>query len=305
MQLRDWLQLIRIPNVLIAVCAVLLGDWIPDHFVDATGILRAILMGIAAAWGNVENDALDWRSDQINRAEKLNSRPVAAGLITPRKAMRIAQAGYFLTLLLSIFFLETIHTLWLAGVVILLMLYNRVLQKQPLWGNLAVALLCAQAVFFGSMEIAPDTVPEVILWTGERIRQQGLILLGSSSPFSLTLLWPAAVFAGALTLVREMIKDLEDMPGDEAAGLNTAPLRWGKTPLLRAVKLLTVLVFLGLPLPALAGLYPMWSAPALLVFAGLPLLLSLRAQFSPEGLHSAQSLVKLSMAGGIAVLLFV
>lgn len=304
MQLRDWLQLIRIPNVLIAVCAVLLGDWMPDHFVDATGVFRAVLMGLAAAWGNVENDALDWLSDQINRAEKLGSRPVAAGLITPRKAMRIAQGGYFITLLLSVLFLETMHTLWLAGVVILLMLYNRVLQKQPLWGNFAVALLCAQAVFFGSLHIGTES-PEAILWTGERIRQQTIILFDSNSPFFATILWPAALFAGALTLVREMIKDLEDMPGDEAAGLNTAPLRWGKGPLLRAVRLLTVVVFLGLPLPALAGLYPVWSAPALLVLAGLPLLLSLRAQFSPDGLHRAQSLVKLAMAGGIAVLLFV
>jgi 4-hydroxybenzoate polyprenyltransferase len=101
----------------------------------------------------------------------------------------------------------------------LLWLYNLKLKSLPLWGNLAVAALCALAVYFPEFPGLPK-------FTGL-----------------------PAVFAFLATLAREIAKDSEDVPGDKSVGWNTFPIRYGKGVTRNIIRVLTILIFALLPLP--------------------------------------------------------
>jgi 4-hydroxybenzoate polyprenyltransferase len=103
----------------------------------------------------------------------------------------------------------------------LLYLYNLKLKALPLWGNLAVALLCALAVYF------PE-YPGFPIHTGL-----------------------PALFAFLTTLAREITKDAEDILGDTAVGRITFPIRYGMRFTRSAVRLVTALVLALLPIPYL------------------------------------------------------
>ena len=81
----------------------------------------------------------------------------------------------------------------------LLWAYSNQLKRLPFWGNLSVSLLTALAIiitgiFFGSY---PDV------------------------------LWLYTGFAFFFTLLRELVKDIEDIKGDESFGCRTIPVIWG------------------------------------------------------------------------------
>ena len=96
----------------------------------------------------------------------------------------------------------------------------------PGLGNLTVAVVLGVAILYGGL--APGGAPGVA--------------------------WLGAAFAALTTLTREVVKDLEDAPGDAAAGAHTLPLRWGaRTAAWGALGLIAV-TLVTLPLPAAGGL---------------------------------------------------
>ena len=144
---------------------------------------------------------------------------------------------------------------------ILTFVYNRYLKGLPLVGNFMVALLTC----------APIAVP--------------IIKFGLPQPI-LTML---AFFAFMLTFVREITKDIEDMPGDSSMNLKTFPLLFG-------VKLSLGLIFICefQCLVALAFFKPILFAvifPFILVSVIFALLKKWRL---------SQSVLKLTMIAGLA-----
>jgi 4-hydroxybenzoate polyprenyltransferase len=81
----------------------------------------------------------------------------------------------------------------------LLWLYSNNLKRQPLIGNLVVAILTGLSIFLLSF-----------------LYEQYLPLVMTYS-----------LFAFFMTLIREVVKDLEDMKGDTTFGCKTLPIVWG------------------------------------------------------------------------------
>jgi len=237
----NWLRLLRWPNLLIIFltqaavwwCVLLpLGEnaLVLDraHFL----LLSFSTVCIAAA-GYLINDYFDIRIDAINRPQKfiletrihrriailLHSGLNIAGLVAAAVVAR--RGGGWWPLLLT------------AGCTVLLWIYSTHLKRRFAVGNIAVALLTALAVV-----VLAAYEPALRPWL-----QRSPILTESAAGAAFNPAWVLAgyaYFAFVLTWMREVVKDMEDMPGDAAEGCDTMPIRWGLLRSSRFVQLLGI-----------------------------------------------------------------
>lgn len=218
--LKNYLTLIRWPNLLIMalIFAVLrygfllplgfelyLNTWWHTLFVLATLLV--------AAGGNAVNDAFDVKADAINKPEK----QVVGVSISKDNALFSGQAlllsGVALGLVVGYF--NSIMTFSYIFVLcaLLLWLYASNLKRKPIIGNLTVALLAFVLV---STEIVFDLLKSLSPENREMHIGGMQVILG------------VAVFAFITTFIREIIKDLQDIEGDRAAGYKTMPINSGQ-----------------------------------------------------------------------------
>jgi len=153
--------------------------------------LATIFIGAA---GYIINDYYDIKIDAINKPDKI----IIGKDLTRRKAMLghlfLSAAGVIIGALLSLKV-----GLVNLGAVLLLWGYSADLKKRPLSGNLTIAFLAASMV----------------------------LVVAVLAKFDNLGVWAYAAFAFVSTLIREIIKDLEDMKGDAAHGCRTLPIVLG------------------------------------------------------------------------------
>lgn len=157
-------------------------------------LLLSLSTALIAAGGYVINDYYDIKIDLINKPDRV----VVGKYLKRRVAMFIhiflSLAGVALGLVVS-WKLALINFLS-AG---LLWLYSNQLKRLPMVGNLAVALLTGLSIYIVHF-IFPDGHALVIAY---------------------------ALFAFCFTLIREIIKDMEDVKGDTTFGCKTLPVVMG------------------------------------------------------------------------------
>lgn len=156
-------------------------------------ILSLSTIAIAAA-GYIINDYYDVKIDYINKPDRV----VIGKNITRRFAILFHVVLSAIGIALGVYLSWRIAALNVASV-FLLWLYSNSLKRLPFIGNLTVALLTAAAVYS----------VEILYRTGN-----ALIVV-------------FAVFAMFMTLIREIIKDVEDLKGDNSFGCKTLPIVWG------------------------------------------------------------------------------
>ncbi|MBK0404516.1 geranylgeranylglycerol-phosphate geranylgeranyltransferase [Adhaeribacter sp. BT258] len=196
--MRNLLSLIRFPNLLIMVLSQSLVQaclLFPDlpllealHFKFWLLTLSTAFIGAA---GYVINDYYDIKIDTINKPDKI----IVGRELSRRKAMfghlALSAVGVVIGFLLSLKV-----GLVNLGAVLLLWGYSADLKKRPLSGNITIAFLAASMVLVVAVLAREDN-------------------LG---------VWAYAAFAFVSTLIREIIKDLEDMKGDAVHGCRTLPI---------------------------------------------------------------------------------
>lgn len=250
-----------------------------------------------AAAGYIINDYFDVNIDQINKPDRL----VVERFIGRRWAM----AWHFIlsALGLAISGYVAWKTSWLLIVgnvlsVLLLWFYSTRYKKQLLTGNILIGLLTAWTILV--LFVAMNTTflyhfePEPVKRAMHRVYQFAVVYGG---------------FACIITLIREAIKDMEDMLGDMRYGCRTLPIVWG-VPAARMYVGVWITVLAG-ALVVLAGyavLLNWWmSAIYLVALVVVPLLWILREVFraqSPTDYHRASNAVKAVMLTGILSMLF-
>jgi 4-hydroxybenzoate polyprenyltransferase len=225
-------------------------------------------MALLAAAGNAHNDLLDLPVDRVNRPD----RPLPSGRLSPRTAAWTAGFFYALSFALAFVLGKAAGNLAI-GMGILLAFYNLRLKHLPLLGNLAVALLCALAVYLPEL-------PKKPVYTG--------------IPF---------LFAFLTTVARELAKDAEDMPGDRSAGWRTFPLAFGEGATRALVAALLIATLMLLPYPALAMEYhPLYAFAAGVPGALLVWLLALALRAAPPWGRIQRRLKWTMLAGMLALL---
>lgn len=171
-------------------------------------LLSASTVMIAAA-GYVINDYFDIKIDLINKPAEV----MVGQSITRRSAILLhsfLSAGGVLTGFLVSWKIAVIN-LFSS---IILWWYSSTLKRKPFSGNFAIATL-----------------------TGLSIAM--LYLIYPNSPITVLLY---AVFAFAITLIREAVKDMEDLEGDRAFNCRTIPIIWGIAVTKRYIGVLVILL---------------------------------------------------------------
>jgi len=215
------LLILRIPNLLIIVLTAwvfasrLIYPKLVHHKITPVMsskdlYLLLLIVGLIAAGGYLLNDIVDIRSDQANNKRAFINDGTERRLAWFAYAViTIAPIPFAYSLASEVNHLEYMPLYFV--VVGLLALYNLVLKKTPLLGNICVALLCAGVVW--------------IMFLAERESLQSLraIDVDTFIHVSQVALF-YYVFAFCSNVAREIIKDIQDMDGDKIVGARTLPL---------------------------------------------------------------------------------
>jgi len=231
-------------------------------------VLVPVLIG---AFGYARNDAADLAADRVNRP----ARPIPSGALTPHAAHAVsAFALAAAAVALGLARRDAISVAIAAVAAALLALYSPWLKGRGAAGPAAIALLTFLAVGWGA---APGSAPE-----------------RAALP---------ALLAAAVQFARECVKQLEDAPGDRAAGQATWVISSGAAAVTRAARLALLAALLLLPLPSTAGGLPRLYLWVVFPSAGLLIVWALAALGGDAPAHGRISAaLKISMFCGLAAL---
>ena len=251
--------------------------------------LIAITTILATASGYVINDIIDIDIDKINRPD----RPLASGKISLRKARRLywvlLGTGFAGSIVLWLWLEHLIYPIFFLFCAYLMFFYSKRWKGSYFIGNLVVAILCAASIL---VVLAPD-------WNNP--------WLGSEGIHSLTAIIVLAWFGFAATLYREMVKDIEDMDGDQKAGLGTVPIVSGKQFATRSSLFLGSVIIISLiTYLTLNWATSSWSVKAILIaviFSAGYLQFILSKARSKDELHFVSQAIKVFMLFGIIAIL--
>lgn len=230
-----FLKLIRLPNLLIiAFTQYMIRLCLIEPILNLSGLqvqmddwefaLLVLATLFVSAGGYIINDYFDVRIDNINKPNLL--------VIDHGVKRRIAMGAHAVFSLVGVtigIFLSWKCNILLAGSslfilsVIGLWFYSTSFKYQFLTGNVIVSLMTGFAPFM----VALFEVPRLIItYTTVLLQQQnetGTVVTNT------ILLWAGAfgLAAFALSLIREMIKDMEDVEGDMKYGCKTIPIVLG------------------------------------------------------------------------------
>lgn len=172
-------------------------------------ILDTILI---AAAGYVINDIFDQRTDLLNKPENTF---IGNNYISIKMAWVYYTALVILGLILATYIAVTInkpHLLLIYPLVtILLFLYSFNFKRVALLGNLVVATFCA-------------FVPGIILYAEWEVINNNEVLNLTEYEFLINMFSAYISFAFLSTMVREIVKDMEDVIGDASSGYKTLPI---------------------------------------------------------------------------------
>ena len=182
-------------------------------------LLLTLATVLITAGGYVINDYFDTKTDLVNRPQT-----VIVGRNLSRRTAILLHSGlnFFGVLfgtIVSFKIGKPIFSLLFLFVAGLLWFYSTTYKRQFLVGNLIVATLTATVPMITLLFELPRLY--MVYW--EMITRFELKL-------GIITYWVGgyALFAFLLTLVREIVKDIEDFEGDQAFGRNTIPVFLGK-----------------------------------------------------------------------------
>jgi 4-hydroxybenzoate polyprenyltransferase len=252
-----------------------------------------------AAAGYIINDYFDLNIDRINKPQKM----VVEKIIRRRWAIVWHIVLSAIGVLISFYVgWKNNHSLLLGlanmACVVLLWFYSTTFKKKLLSGNIIISLLTGWVVlvlYFAEMHRFFYTITDPLL------------LNAITKIFKLSVLYGG--FAFIISLIREIIKDIEDMPGDEKYGCRTMPIVWGlNVSKVFITTWLVVLIAAILILQVYVMQYRWWwSIAYAVVFILMPLLFIFRKLFaarSGEDFHQLSNWVKLVMMTGILSMIF-
>ncbi|MFN6946119.1 MAG: geranylgeranylglycerol-phosphate geranylgeranyltransferase [Cytophagaceae bacterium] len=274
-------RLVRFKNLLILafsqlfVAVFLVGRTLPlRSVVFDPGLFVLILSTVfIAAGGYVINDYYDIKIDVINKPQR-----VTVGRYFNR---RIAMVAHFVFSALGIALVVFIG--WIFIIInffssFLLWFYSNLLKRLPFAGNFCVAVLSGLAVFLPS------------LYFGEAI------LLGGIYAF----------FAFFISLIREIIKDMEDMKGDANFGCRTLPIVLGIRKAKKIIYFITALFTGFLVYSSVSvGLTLFLSLLILVVFPVIYLMFRLSRADTIKDYAFLSSVCKFIMLSGLMSMIFI
>ncbi|MCK0114524.1 geranylgeranylglycerol-phosphate geranylgeranyltransferase [Gelidibacter sp. F63206] len=176
------------------------------------GLLVLSTLCIAAA-GNIINDIYDVETDLVNRPTKV----IIGKKISEKTAYSLFIILNVIGVLIGFYLSHLVGRSGFFAIFVIisamLYIYASYLKQMVLLGNIVISILVGLSILIvGVFELMPAITDQ-------------------NQPTQLTffmILFDYALFAFLINLVREMIKDLEDIDGDYKSGMNTLPIAIGR-----------------------------------------------------------------------------
>lgn len=261
-----FIKLIRLPNLLIiAFTQYAIRFAVVGSFLGISGFellmseldffLLSLSTVMIAAAGYIINDYFDTKVDRVNRPTKI----IVGKYIKRRFCMGAHIVINTIAFAIAFYVAYKVGSLKLAAIQFLsigaLWYYSVYFKKQVVIGNVVVALLAALVPFVaGYYELvlqksnAIDTVNLTMFYVEQGTAFDDVMLLFQQLLKNI-MQWVIgfSVFAFLSTIVREIIKDIEDYDGDKKYGSNTLPVVHGKIKAKRVAQFvgLTMMMILG------------------------------------------------------------
>ncbi|MFY7964235.1 MAG: geranylgeranylglycerol-phosphate geranylgeranyltransferase [Chitinophagaceae bacterium] len=306
-QLKAFLQIIRWQNLLFItitqwlfhICILapnLLTVGLKPQVTNIYLIIIIFASVVIAASGNIINDYFDLNIDKINKPDRL----IVDKFISRRWVIFWHLLLSLIGIMCSVYVGMRLNLFWLGVAnsfcVLLLFIYSASLKKQFLIGNIVVSVLTSWVILV------------LILPEYEALNKTSVETLESYYKIlRIGILY--ASFSFIISLIREVIKDAEDIDGDRKNGCKTMPIMWG----LNATKVfVAVWLIVLIAVVAIAQLYVVrfkwWVSIAyslILIIAPLVYIFKklIKAQ-STKDFHKLSSLVKWVMLSGILSMIF-
>jgi 4-hydroxybenzoate polyprenyltransferase len=301
---KAFLKLIRLPNlVIIAVTQYFMRWYIMKPLLSVAGFdvqlgllpFAALVLSTVflAASGYIINDYFDRKIDLVNRPGTV----IVGRMISHRYAMFFHIVFTTLGILLGAYVSHSIDKLNLTIVFlftsVILWFYSTTYKRQLLVGNIIISLLVG-------------IVPMLVLLFEFPLlaKRYKLYILASGIDFKFLIFWISSysVFAFAINLIREIIKDMEDFEGDFVFGRQTIAIHWGMKVARIVVACLAVLMTLPIAYLLIFHLNDRISLIYISLTIILPLLVIAFAVFwadSKRQYHQLSVMTKIVMLAGI------
>ncbi len=263
------------------------------HLSQSLFYLLVLASVCIAAAGYIINDYFDINIDQVNKSAKV----IIGKYIKRRAAILMHATLSFAGLALSMYVGYKLHNVLIPFfnflAIMILLFYSSNFKKKLLIGNILISLLTAWVILVLTLaeyrfRISPHDIFR------QRLLKLSFIYAG---------------FAFIISLIREVIKDMEDMEGDVRYGCKTMPIVWG-IPVSKVFTGVWIVVLTGnlVALQIYVVQFGWWLS---VLYSSLtiiiPLLWVLRKLYranSPEDFHRLSNVVKFIMLAGIISMVF-
>lgn len=229
--MNPYLEILRPGNAILAVVSILIIAVISGVFTVQV-LMACVVVFLVTGFGNSVNDYFDHKIDAINKPK----RPIPSGRIS------LKTAGYYSSVLalsgniLALLFLGLIPELVVLSSTILMYYYAYTLKKKLLIGNVVISFLTGLSFVFAGIVVNAVSMS---------------IFIG--------------FYAFLTTMMREIVKDMEDIKGDKKEGAYTLPIAHGmKTSAILAASFM-IFASLTSPLLYLWGVLTIWYLPLLII----------------------------------------
>ncbi|MDP1726751.1 MAG: geranylgeranylglycerol-phosphate geranylgeranyltransferase [Bacteroidota bacterium] len=194
----DFFRLIRIKNLVIILLTQLFAYYFLTPTIHLGNLLETEFLFLisctvlVAAAGYIINDYMDVMLDLVNKPEK-----VIVGKTIPRRWAMLLHFACSISAFIMAWSINKKVALMVLLCSLSLWIYSQLLKKTYLTGNILVALLTSFTLW-------------IIYVYNHNVNGAGI--------------WVYSIFAFATTLLREIIKDTEDLRGDQKFKCRTLPI---------------------------------------------------------------------------------
>lgn len=220
-----FIYLIRLNNSLMGIFSVVISAYIANSDLNYGKVLLAIVtVFFMFSGGNIINDFFDIQTDKVNKP----NRPLVSIKYNLKLIFILSIVFLVAGVIVSAFISKTGFVITLLSS-ILLFLYSLSFKRLPFIGNLVVSILTAVLFIFGA-EAGGDYTKGIF----------------------------PAIFSFLMNFGREILKDIEDVDGDEYAGMKTLPIMIGKTKSFFLAVFIYLCLIIVTFVPYLSGAYTKW-----------------------------------------------
>lgn len=237
-------------------------------------IYPSVIIGCYMAAGNILNDLIDIETDRINKP----SRPLVINDVN----------HYLVVSVVLLFFLIgswvamciDIYAMYLAVFFAMpcIISYEIIFKRSPIIGNIIISSLVGAVFIFAELSLNQ----------------------------SISTTWRTAVLAFFLNLIREMIKDIEDVRGDSQLNYKTLPVIAGIPLAILILRLITIFFIILSMLPIFTSYYLWYYTPLIVFLIHLPLLyiiIRLTDNITPKECAKYSKALKLLIINGIIIII--